>query len=137
MSEYLILAVVAGFAVIYSLLASRLEKTPVNGALVYVAVGFLVGPSVFGIMDLDINAEGLKALAEITLAIVLFSDSANANLKVIRSDRQLPTRLLLLGLPMTIALGIGLGFILHGQLSWLEIALVATMLAPTSSGVVW
>jgi hypothetical protein len=44
--EYQILAVIAAFAFLYSLVASRLERTPINGALVYVVCGLLCGPSV-------------------------------------------------------------------------------------------
>ena len=45
--NYEALAVVAGFAFIYSLVASRLERTPISGALVYVIAGFLCSPYVF------------------------------------------------------------------------------------------
>jgi hypothetical protein len=44
MSEYQILAIIAGFAFLYSLVASRLERTPINGAFDYVAYGLLCGP---------------------------------------------------------------------------------------------
>ena len=39
MSEYQVLAVRALFAFGYSAVASRLERTPVNGALVFIACG--------------------------------------------------------------------------------------------------
>jgi hypothetical protein len=41
MSEYQILTVFAAFAFVYSLMASRLEKTPINGALIYIFVGMI------------------------------------------------------------------------------------------------
>ena len=133
MSEFQILTVVAGFAFAYSLVASRLEKTRVSGALVYVAAGFLCGPVCLGWIRLDIGAEGLSWLAEITLAVVLFTDSSNANLKVLRSFSAIPTRLLLVGLPLTILLGFGVGVALFGELSYYECALLATMLAATDA----
>jgi NhaP-type Na+/H+ or K+/H+ antiporter len=133
MSEYQILAVIAGFAFLYSLVASRLERTPINGALVYVAVGLLCGPYCLGLLNLKVDAEGIKRLAEFTLAIVLFTDSANANLPVLRRIERLPIRLLLVGLPLTIALGFGAGVLLYDDLTLLEIALLATMLAPTDA----
>jgi NhaP-type Na+/H+ or K+/H+ antiporter len=133
MSEYQILAIIAGFGFLYSLVASRLERTPINGALVYVAFGLLCGPSCLGLLDLDIEGEGIKRLAEFTLAMVLFTDSANANLPVLRRFEQLPARLLLVGLPLTIALGFGAGVLLFDNLTFVEIALLATMLAPTDA----
>jgi NhaP-type Na+/H+ or K+/H+ antiporter len=133
MSEYQILTVFAAFAFAYSLIASRLDKTPVNGALVYVAVGMLFGPQGIGLIDLKVNGEGISRLAELALAVCLFTDSSNANLSILRRVEAIPIRLLLIGLPLTIALGLGLGFLVFGDLSFYEIALIATMLAPTDA----
>ena len=44
MSEHQILGILVGLASFYGLIASRLERTPVNGALVYVAFGILCDP---------------------------------------------------------------------------------------------
>ncbi len=133
MSEYQILAVIAAFAFAYSLVAARLEQTPVSGALVYVAFGLLCGSDGLGIVDLELDGEAIKWLAELTLAVVLFSDSSNANLAVLRRTERLPLRLLLIGLPLTIALGFGVGAAVFDDLSLVEIALLATMLAPTDA----
>lgn len=133
MSEYAIITLFAAFAFAYSLFASRLEKTPVNGALVYVLIGMLCGPHLLGLLDLQIDAEGISLLAEIALAICLFSDASNANLAVVRRDGATPARLLMIGLPLTIVFGFGLGWLFFPELSFFEIALIATMLAPTDA----
>jgi NhaP-type Na+/H+ or K+/H+ antiporter len=105
MSEYQILAVIAAFVFLYCLVASRLERTWFSGALVFVACGLILGPFGFHLVDLDVDGEALKQIAEFTLAVLLFIDSAGANLPVLRQVRRLPSRLLLIGLPLTIALG--------------------------------
>ena len=133
MSEYQILTIIAAFAFAYSLIASRLEKTPFNGALVYVAAGMLFGPQVLGLIDIPIDSEGISQLAEIALAICLFTDSSNADLSVLRRVEAIPARLLLIGLPLTIALGLVLGRWIFGDLGFFEVALIATMLAPTDA----
>ncbi len=133
MSEYQILTVVAGFAFAYSLVASRLEKSPVSGALVYVAAGILFGPHLLGLVDLQVDGKALSQLAEIALAICLFTDSSNANLNVLRRVEAIPIRLLLIGLPLTIALGLCLAWLIFGNLSFFEVALIASMLAPTDA----
>jgi NhaP-type Na+/H+ or K+/H+ antiporter len=133
MSEYQILAVIAAFAFLYCLVASRLERTRISGALVYVTCGLLCGPTLLGLVDMEIEGEGIKRLAEFTLAVVLFSDSASANLAVLRKVEQLPIRLLLIGLPLTIALGFGAGYLIFDGMSLFAIALLATMLAPTDA----
>ena len=131
--EYQNLAVIAAFVFLYSLLASRLERSRINGALVYVLVGFLCSNYVFNFIDIRIGGEGLRTLAELTLALVLFTDSANTNLSTLRRFETIPIRLLLGGLPLTIAMGIGVGCLIFGDLAFFEIALLATMLAPTDA----
>jgi NhaP-type Na+/H+ or K+/H+ antiporter len=42
-------------------------------------------------------------------------------------------RLLLIGLPLTIAFGLALAWLIFGELGFYEIALIATMLAPTDA----
>ncbi|MGI9470985.1 MAG: cation:proton antiporter [Rubripirellula sp.] len=133
MSEYQVLAVIAAFVFLYSIVASRLEKTRFSGALVYVLCGLILGPFGFHLIDLDVDGEAMKSLAELTLAVVLFSDSAGADLSVLRRVRRLPVRLLLVGLPLTILLGFAAGVLVYPNLSWIEIALLATMLAPTDA----
>jgi NhaP-type Na+/H+ or K+/H+ antiporter len=52
---------------------------------------------------------------------------------VLRKAKALPIRLLLIGLPLTILLGYGVGVLLVEKLSLFEVALLATMLAPTDA----
>jgi len=127
------LAVLAGFVFIYSVFAGRLERTVVGGAITYIAFGMASGPPGLGILRLDVDAEGLRLLAELTLALVLFTDAANADLKVLRRSLAIPERLLLVGLPLTIGLGFVAGATIFDRLGLPEIALLATMLAPTDA----
>ena len=131
--DYQLLSVVTAFVLAYSLVATRLQRTIISGALVYVIIGFLCGPDGAGLVDIKIEGEGLKTLAEFTLALVLFTDSANTNLKLLPRVESLAARLLLIGLPLTIALGAGVGYLLFDGLELIEIALLATMLAPTDA----
>jgi len=130
---YSSVAILAVFVFIYSLIAARLEKTPSSGAIVFVSFGLVCGPIGLGIIDLDVDTEGIRTLAELTLALVLFTDAANADLRVLKLSFRIPERLLLFGLPLTILLGLGFGALVFDQLSWLEVALLATILAPTDA----
>ena len=125
---YETLGVIALFAFAYSVVAKRLDRTPVNGALVYLAVGMLAGSSGLGLLKFTGNSEWLRVIAELTLALVLFSDAANADLAVLRRSFRIPQRLLLLGLPLTILLGVGAGVLIFPGLGLLEIAILATIL---------
>jgi NhaP-type Na+/H+ or K+/H+ antiporter len=127
------LAILALFAFAYSLVAERLARTPVNGAVVYLAFGVIVGPVGLGWLDLGLGSEGIRTIAELTLALVLFTDASNANLGVLRQTVRLPRRLLLVGLPLTILLGVGVGALLFPELGLLQVAILATILAPTDA----
>jgi NhaP-type Na+/H+ or K+/H+ antiporter len=94
----------------------------------FVAVGFILDPDALGVFRLNITGEGLRVLAELTLAMVLFTDAANADFGILRRNRGLPERLLLVGLPLTIVLGFVLAAIVFPLLGTLEIALLAAML---------
>ncbi|MSQ99557.1 MAG: sodium:proton antiporter [Xanthomonadales bacterium] len=127
------LAVLAAFLLAYSIFAGRFESRLFNGPLMFMLAGLLLGPSVIGLLDPHITKGGLKVLAELTLAIVLFSDAANANLKVLRQYESLPMRLLLIGLPLTLVAGWLVGCWLFPQVPALELAILATILAPTDA----
>ncbi len=127
------IAILAGFAFLYSVVSGKLERTPINGAIVFTAFGLAMGTSGLGVLKLSMDMEELRVLAELALSLVLFTDAANANLRVLRQSFHIPQRLLLLGLPLTIVLGFGAGACLFQDLTWLEIAVLATMLAPTDA----
>jgi sodium/hydrogen antiporter len=126
-------AMLAAFLLIYSAVAGRIERSWISGPIVFTAVGFILGPDGLGVLHLNISGEGLRILAELTLAMVLFTDAANSDFGVVRRNLGLPERLLLLGLPLTIVLGFLLAAIVFPRLGTLEIALLAAILAPTDA----
>ncbi len=126
-------AVLALFILGYSVIAGRVERSWISGPIVFTAAGVILGPNVLGLLRLDLDAEDLRVLAEATLAMVLFTDAANADLRVLRSTVALPERLLLIGLPLTILLGFAVAWLFFPSLGILELGLLATMLAPTDA----
>ena len=130
---YIELAILAAFTLCYSLVAGRFERSMISGPMVFVVVGFILGPSVLDWLGKDMDGMGIRVFADITLAIVLFCDAANSNLKVLKNHLNLPTRMLLYGLPGAIMLGFVVGYVLFPDLSLFEIAALATMLAATDA----
>jgi NhaP-type Na+/H+ or K+/H+ antiporter len=126
-------AILAAFLLIYSAVAGRVERSWVSGPIVFTAIGFILGPDGLGVMRINLGGEGLRILAELTLAMVLFTDAANADFAVVRRNLGLPERLLLIGLPLTIVLGFVVAVIMFPSLTILELALLAAMLAPTDA----
>ncbi|TKJ74821.1 sodium:proton antiporter [Pseudomonas sp. CFBP13508] len=127
------LALLAAFLLTYSIFAGRFESRLLNGPLMFMLAGLILGPAFLGILQPRIGSHGLRILAELTLAIVLFSDAANADLKVLKAHEGLPLRLLLIGLPLTMLSGWLLGIWLFPQAPLIELALLAILLAPTDA----
>jgi sodium/hydrogen antiporter len=122
-------AMLAAFLLIYSAVAGRIERSWISGPIVFTAIGFILGPDGLGVLSINISGEGLRILAELTLAMVLFTDAANADFRIVRRNLGLPERLLLIGLPLTILLGFLVGAIVFPSIATMEIALLAAMLA--------
>lgn len=127
------LAVIAAFLLIYSLIAGRFESRLINGPLLFLLMGWLLGPGGIELLSLSIDSDGIKLLAELTLVIVLFSDAANTNWQVLLANRSLPIRLLLIGLPLTLLAGTLFGRWIYPDLPLLELAILSTILAPTDA----
>ncbi len=127
------LAILALFIFLYSLIAGRIERSAVSGPIVLVAAGILMGPVAVGWFEGGEIREELRLLADLTLALILFVDAANADLAVLKKRYQIPLRMLLLGLPGVIALGFGLALVMFDALTLFEAAILATMLAATDA----
>jgi len=127
------LAILAVYVFIYSIIAGRIERGFFSGPIVFVASGIILGPLVLGLFDLQITTRELRILADLTLALVLFVDAANADLSTLKRHIKIPSRMLLIGLPGVILLGFGFAVLLFDGLSLFEAAILATMLAATDA----
>jgi len=126
-------AILSAFIFVYASLAGRLERTIINGAVVFFAFGLVFGSAGLGFLNLTVDREEMRVVAEFTLALVLFIDAANADLGVLKERIRIPRRLLLVGLPLTILLGFAVAVALFSELTLLEAAVLATMLAATDA----
>ncbi|MDH3922223.1 MAG: cation:proton antiporter, partial [Desulfobulbaceae bacterium] len=131
MYEYLFLF--AALIFLYSIFATRIEKMLVNGPFLFMVVGIILGPLVLNAVDLKISGLEYETLANLALALVLFTGAASVDLEVLRSSVTIPTRLLLIGLPLTIVTGFIAGYFIFNDLLIIELAILATVLAPTDA----
>ena len=127
------IGVIAAVLVTYSLLSRRLDRLLVSGPMFFVAAGILLGPDVMNAVNLELTSETGLLIAEVTLVIVLFSDAGRIDLASLRENKSLPARLLGIGMPLTIALGVVAGAILLTDLEFWEAAIIAAVLAPTDA----
>lgn len=127
------LAILVLFAFAYSVIAGRIERSSLTGPMIFIAFGLVAGPFGLGLLDMDVQDIELRVVADLTLALVLFIDAANADLGVLRTHATIPKRMLLVGLPLCIALGTAAGVVIFPDISFYEICILATMLAATDA----
>ena len=127
------LAIVAVALLGVAAFSTRLAGTPITPAMVFVAVGVVVGPRVLDGVDLPSTGATVQTLAEATLALVLFCDASRVDLRQLRADVGLPLRLLGVGLPLTIALGAVAAAAIFGALTIEEAVILGVVLAPTDA----
>lgn len=111
----------------------RLAGTPITPTILFVSVGLLAGTEVLDEIDLSATSATVRALAEATLALVLFSDASRIDLGQLRREISVPGRLLGIGLPLTIALGAAAAALIFDQLMLGEALILAVILAPTDA----
>jgi NhaP-type Na+/H+ or K+/H+ antiporter len=123
----------AAFAA-YELAATELGRLGISRPMAFLAAGAFV--TLTGALEPLSGGEPagvLLPLAEIALALVLFTDASRVNLAWLRRDYGVPLRLLGPGMLMTIGLGTLIGLWLFGGLDGWECAALAAILAPTDA----
>lgn len=128
-----VVVVLSASLVIWGIVGSRLESWNITAPMSFLVVGFLVANEPLDVIEIEIGDEGLRTLAEITLAVVLFGDAARVRVRELFSDAALPGRLLGIGLPLTMVLGTLGAKLLFPDLSWWVCAVIGTAVAPTDA----
>lgn len=126
------LVVVAVALVAWAAVSRRLRGSVLTPAMAFVALGWALGDRGAGWIELGADSETLLALAEATLALVLFGDATSLRTRVLAHELSLPVRLLAVGLPLTIAAGALLAVPVLG-LGALDALVLAVLLAPTDA----
>ncbi len=127
------IAVISGCVVLWALVSARLERWDVTAPIAFVLLGLGAANGPLSLVQLHLHSADILVLAEITLALVLFSDASRVNAKTLRAHAELPSRLLAIGLPLTIVAGgaVAAGIFRAGDL-WVGAA-IGAIVAPTDA----
>ncbi len=80
-----LVAAIAIFILAFGLISRKLEKSVITPPMAYVTFGLLISSTVLGLTkDIKITNEIIRTLAEINLAVVLFTDASRIQLKLLR-----------------------------------------------------
>lgn len=104
-----------------------------TGPLVFMIAGLLLANSSWGIVAVDIQSSTVHVMAEVTLALLLFADASVVPLARARQELPLTSRLLGVGLPLSIIAGTVLAVLLFPTLPVALAGLVGASLAPTDA----
>ncbi len=125
------ICIIVGVVITFGLVSGRLATSPITMPMVFVTAGVVT--EWLGVVDAALEFTTVALLAEVALALILFSDAARIDTVALRRELGLPVRLLGIGLPLSIALGTGIVLLLLPDLDVWEAALVAAILAPTDA----
>jgi NhaP-type Na+/H+ or K+/H+ antiporter len=133
MHEQMTILVIALVALGYGYFSRLFSRYYISGPMIFTLVGILLSPLFFGKEVTSLNSDTVQIIAEIALIVVLFSDAAALNLEKLKHTWQLPSRLLLIGLPLTILFStfVAKGFFPDESIQYLF--LLALILAPTDA----
>ena len=119
--------------ILWSLFSGPLDRRGITSALFFSAAGFFVGTSALGLLDASLESSALGRVAEIALVLLLFSDATRLDVRSLRRELGWPVRLLLIGLPLTMLAGAGVGALVFPGIPLASTFLLATILAPTDA----
>jgi NhaP-type Na+/H+ or K+/H+ antiporter len=129
-TSFIIYAATALFA--YGLVSKRLAPTAISGPMVFVGLGLVA--SVIGLLEpIRVVDSPVGDILELTLALLLFTDAAKVQVRSWSADMDLPTRLLTIGMPLTIVLGSFVALLVFPTIGLIAALIVATILAPTDA----
>ncbi len=106
------LLIVVAVMVVYAAVSAPLDRRGVTSAMVFVIAGVVLGGAGLGWLDIDAESPLLGTVTELALVFLLFSDSARIDLPALRRNVTWPSRLLLIGLPLSMLAGFGIGLLL-------------------------
>lgn len=91
------IAIIGLVLVAFAAVSRRLDSTPLTMPTVFVATGAAL--SALGIVEVGAEIKAVGLLAEVALAVILFSDATRLSLPRVRRFIAIPGRLLGIGLP--------------------------------------
>ena len=119
--------------IVWSVFSAPLDRRGITSALFLSAAGLVVGASALGWLDISVESAVAERVAEVALVLLLFSDASRLDLRSLRQGFGWPSRLLFIGLPLTMLAGVGAGILAFPGMALASVVLLATMLAATDA----
>jgi NhaP-type Na+/H+ or K+/H+ antiporter len=132
--ELVILGILVSI-IAYSLLSKSLSKTILTLPIIFVVIGYLCAPITQTLGSTEELRSSARFLAEITLVLILFADASRVRFSRLRATYGIPLRMLILGLPGSIALGAAVVYFIFPSGGVALALLTAALLSPTDAAI--
>jgi NhaP-type Na+/H+ or K+/H+ antiporter len=119
---------------LFTLVSKRIERTIITAPMIFTIGGVGVHLLLPKLAELETHNETILLIAELTLALLLFTDATHIDLHKLLKETTLPLRLLGIGMPLTILAGTITAKLLFPDFPIWEAALLAVILSPTDAG---
>lgn len=127
------LAVLMLLVLLWTVFSERLARWNLTAPLVFTVTGFLLANPGGGVLPVDVQAPQVHLLAEVTLALLLFSDAMRVDMASLRRNLRVPGRLLGIGLPLSVLFGSLTAALFFEDFTWALAGFLGAALAPTDA----
>jgi sodium/hydrogen antiporter len=127
------LITVAVILILYGAVSKPLDARGITSAMIFTATGVAVGTSALKFVNIHLESKAAERFCELALVFLLFSDSTRIDLAGLRRYLGWPGRLMLVGLPLTIAAGLGAGVLVFPGLALASVFVLSTMVCSTDA----
>lgn len=119
--------------IVYGAVSKPLDARGVTAAMIFTAAGLAVGTSALDLVSFQLESIVAERFCELALVFLLFSDSTRIDFAGLRRQLSWPSRLLLIGLPLTILAGLGAGLLVFPGIALASAFVLSTMVCSTDA----
>ena len=115
----------------YAVVSGLVNRWYLAPALIFVAFGIMFGPFGFGFVETGPDTESFTILAQLALTVIVFNQAAELDLRALVRRGHVTFRLLVIGIPLTLALGTATAVLVLPVMPLWEAVCLAAIVAPT------
>jgi sodium/hydrogen antiporter len=130
---FVALITIAVILILYGAFSKPLDARGITSAMIFTAAGLVVGTSALQLVNIHIESHVAERFCELALVFLLFSDSTRIDLAGLRRNLSWPSRLLVIGLPLTILAGLGAGLVVFPGIALASAFVLSTMVCSTDA----
>ena len=119
--------------ILVSAFSGPLGRRGITSAMAFLVAGLVLSVALDGSFGLTLESAEVQHIAELALVFLLFTDAARIDLSILRRSLGWPSRLLTIGLPLTLLLGFAAGLLLFPGLPLASAFLLSAMLCATDA----